>query len=77
MICNPLLYSLVVLTWCFSSCAQDKTPDRVILGDERFEEYVPALEGKKVAVFSNHSGIVGNVMNGSEYGPHLVDVLLE
>lgn len=77
MICNPLLYSLVVLTWCFSSCVQDKTPDRVILGDERFEEYVPALEGKKVAVFSNHSGIVGNVMNGSEYGPHLVDVLLE
>lgn len=81
-------------------------PD-VILGDERFEEYLPSLEGKRVAVFSNHSGIVGDKVSGSkladdvrengiteenslipflepsvpggkiEYGPHLVDVLLE
>ena len=98
------------------SCARCLGQDngRIILGDERFEEYVPGLEGKKVAVFSNHSGIVGDKITGSkladalresggcflvgeefdriagipflepsepggtiEYGPHLVDVLLE
>ena len=80
---------------------------KVILGDERFGEYIPLLEGNRVAVFSNHSGIVGDKVKGSrladdvrkhgitdqnslipflepsapggtiEYGPHLVDVLLE
>ena len=97
---------------CLVSCG--KTRERVILGDERFDEYVPGLEGKRVAVFSNQSGIVGDVVKGSrladvlaknggclsagkafdkaagipfsepsepggkvEYGPHLVDVLLE
>lgn len=50
---------------------------KVTLGDERFNEYIPGLKGHKVAVFSNQTGIVGDVMNGTEYGPHLVDVLLE
>ena len=29
-------------------------------GDERTEEYLPLLEGKRVALFSNRTGIVGN-----------------
>ena len=29
---------------------------RVVLGDERFEEYQPLLQGKRVAVFSNQNG---------------------
>lgn len=58
------------------SCAQDGTPCRVILGDERFDEYVPGLVGERVAVFSNQSGIVGDVVTESGFGPHLVDVLL-
>ena len=33
---------------------------RVILGDEQFDGYVPLLLGKRVALFSNHTGIVGN-----------------
>ena len=33
---------------------------RVILGDEQFDAYVPLLQGKRVALFSNHTGIVGN-----------------
>ena len=56
------------------------------LGDERFDEYLPLLEGKRVAVFSNQSGIVGDVVleDDSEgdpdwinftYGPHITDVL--
>ncbi|MCR5747631.1 MAG: DUF1343 domain-containing protein [Lachnospiraceae bacterium] len=32
----------------------------VILGDEQFDEYLPLLEGKRVALFSNHTGIVGD-----------------
>lgn len=32
----------------------------VVLGDEQFEEYLPLLEGKRVALFSNQTGIVGN-----------------
>lgn len=32
----------------------------VTLGDERFDQYLPLLHGKRVALFSNHSGIVGD-----------------
>ena len=40
---------------------------QMIIGAERTEEYYPLLEGKRVAVMSNHTGMVGN--------EHLVDVL--
>lgn len=46
---------------------------RVVLGDERFEEYQPLLEGKRVAVFSNQTGIVGDKVTGSK----LADALAE
>lgn len=32
----------------------------VILGDEQFEEYLPLLEGKRVALFTNQTGVVGD-----------------
>lgn len=79
---------LGVLTYA-SSCGMvrigervDRGSGRVVLGDERFEVYIPELEGKRVAVFSNQSGIVGDVMTVDKsgnpvYGPHLVDVLME
>lgn len=34
--------------------------ETVILGDARFDEYLPLLKGKRVALFSNHTGIVGD-----------------
>lgn len=46
---------------------------KVVLGDERFEEYQPLLEGKRVAVFSNQTGIVGDKVTGSK----LADALAE
>lgn len=46
---------------------------RVVLGDERFEEYQPLLQGKRVAVFSNQTGIVGDKVAGSK----LADALAE
>ena len=36
---------------------------RVILGDEQFDAYIPQLEGKRIALFSNHTGIVGDQTN--------------
>ena len=46
---------------------------RVVLGDERIEEYQPLLQGKRVAVFSNQTGIVGDKVTGSK----LADALAE
>ncbi|MGN1226304.1 MAG: exo-beta-N-acetylmuramidase NamZ domain-containing protein, partial [Candidatus Cryptobacteroides sp.] len=46
---------------------------KVILGDERSEVYLPLLEEKRVALFSNHSGIVGDRAEGLLY-PALEEV---
>ena len=43
-----------------------ETADTVVLGDERFDEYLPLLEGKRVALFSNHTGIVGDETSGAK-----------
>ncbi|MBQ9010639.1 MAG: DUF1343 domain-containing protein [Clostridia bacterium] len=41
--------------------------ESVVLGDEQFDVYLPLLEGKRVALFSNQSGIVGNrILNAVE-----------
>ena len=43
--------------------------EKVVLGDEQFESYLPLLEGKRVALFSNQSGIVGNrILGGTQEG---------
>ncbi|MCR5788677.1 MAG: DUF1343 domain-containing protein [Lachnospiraceae bacterium] len=47
----------------------------VILGDEQFDEYIPLLEGKRIALFSNHTGIVGDD-TGAE-SRHILDALIE
>ena len=46
------------------------TPERVILGDEQFEVYMPLLEGQRVAIFSNQTGLVGNTKT------HILDTLI-
>ena len=71
---HAILASLLICIQGFSAPTQNK---RIILGDERFEEYVPLINGKRVAVFSNHTGIVGDKVTESGYGPHLVDVLID
>ena len=45
--------------WMLASCSS-----RVVLGDERFDVYLPLLEGKRVAIYSNPSGIVGDKVDG-------------
>lgn len=42
--------------------------DSIITGAERMSSYLSKLKGKRVAIFSNHTSIVGNA--------HLVDTLL-
>ena len=43
--------------------------ERVILGDEQTSEYFPILKDKRIAIFSNHTGMIGD--------KHLLDILLE
>ena len=71
---HAILASLLICIQGFSAPSQN---ERIILGDERFKEYVPLINGKRVAVFSNHTGIVGDKVTESGYGPHLVDVLID
>lgn len=42
---------------------------RVIVGAEQTNDYLPLLKNKRIAIFSNHTGMIGN--------KHLLDVLLE
>ncbi|MBQ8673200.1 MAG: DUF1343 domain-containing protein [Bacteroides sp.] len=43
---------------------------RIILGNEQTEEYFPLIEGKRIALFSNHTGMVSP-------DKHLLDLLVE
>lgn len=45
----------------------------LLIGDQRKDLYRPLLEGKRVALFSNHTGLAGS----SADSPHVLDVLLE
>ncbi len=49
--------------------SSDAYPDSVIVGAARFDAYMPLLEGKRVALFSNHTGIVD--------GRHTLDHMIE
>ena len=51
------IYLTITALLTLFSCSSS---DRVILGDERSDVYLPILEGKRVALLSNHSGIVGD-----------------
>ena len=68
--CHFILAAIWFYAAAFCSCANIKVKKidksyienspRVILGDEQSEKYLPLLTGKKVALFSNHSGIMGD-----------------
>jgi len=44
---------------------------RVVTGDERTELYLPLISGKRVALFSNQTGLVGKGHR------HVLDLLVE
>ena len=64
-LCLALMLALLPL---FAALAEAETalqgPGEVVLGDEQFDAYLPLLAGKRVALFSNHSGIVGDRTSG-------------
>lgn len=51
-----------------AATAEAKTPE-VVVAAARTGEYLPALRGKRVAIFSNHTGMVGD--------RHTLDIMLD
>lgn len=67
---NILLLAALLVCWGIQSAMPPRWDNRSIqLGDERKELYLPLLKGKKVGLFSNHSGV-------NSQGAHILDVLL-
>ena len=62
-------FLLLALLLCSVSLCCRAQQGRVIPGDEQTEEYFPLPKGKRIAVFSNHTGMVGD--------RHLLDILVE
>ena len=60
--------SCCLTTECAEKCPA-KCNEAVKVGAERTAEYIPFLKGKRVAIMSNHTGMVGN--------KHTLDVMLE
>ncbi len=54
------------LTFSVLACGNINSSDKVVLGDERTEIYLPLLKGKRVAILSNQTGIVGDVVLDAE-----------
>lgn len=61
------LFLLIILAMLWvAPCVQAQ---RVVMGDEQIDAYLPILKNKRIALFSNHTGMIGQ--------KHLLDVLLE
>lgn len=58
---------IVILAFITLHCQAKQS--RVIVGAEQTNDYLPILKNKRIAIFSNHTGMVEN--------KHLLDVLLE
>lgn len=59
---------LIVILTCITFYCQ-ANQNREIVGAEQTNVYLPLLKNKRIAIFSNHTGMIGN--------KHLLDVLLE
>ena len=59
---------LIVILTCITFYCQ-ANQNRVIVGAEQTNVYLPLLKNKRIAIFSNHTGMIGN--------KPLLDVLLE
>lgn len=62
-----LLFVLVILVCPFFASSQDEC-EKVLVGAERVELYLPKIKNKNIAIVANHTSLVG--------GKHLVDTLL-
>lgn len=65
ILCLCLALALVMPFGAWAEKSSElKSPSNVVTGDAQFEAYIPLLEGKRVALFSNHTGIVGDRTSG-------------
>lgn len=60
---SVLLFVLVAIFLPATICAE------VTVGAARTDQYIPQLKGKRVALFSNHTGLVD--------GKHTLDIMLD
>lgn len=63
----PLACLAVTLTMCADK--KENTDTEVVVGAAKTSEYIPQLAGKRVALLSNHTGMVGD--------KHTLDIMLE
>lgn len=66
LISKVLLLSVTAFLW-FGCQAEAQSARDVIVGAAQVDSYLPMLQGKRVALFSNHTGMVGD--------RHTVDVM--
>lgn len=59
---------IIILTLFSFSCQATEPSEKIKVGAEQTEEYLPALKGQRVAVLANHTAMVGE--------QHLVDMLI-
>lgn len=80
---TKLFFLLVIFSLVFCSCNSNRkiedvteikfvSDSEIVLGDEQFDEYFPLLKNRRVAIFSNQTGIVGDKIDGE----HIVDALI-
>jgi uncharacterized protein YbbC (DUF1343 family) len=62
------IFPILLLLVAYTSEAQTMN-GKIITGADRTEVYIPVLKGKRVAVFANHTAVIGST--------HLVDSLLK
>ena len=63
LILAAVIFTLLNLGGCGGSSSDSSS--QVLLGDAQFDKYIPLLNGKRVALFSNHTGIVGDITSES------------
>ena len=54
------IFALVSMSAVCNASSHNELSGPVLLGDEQFDIYIPKLNGKRIALYSNHTGIVGD-----------------
>ena len=67
LIMNRKIMIIILLVLVFSNIVV--SAQEVVVGAARIDQYVPLLKGKKIGLFSNHTGVVN--------GRHTLDIMLE
>lgn len=71
---STYLFSVLFLIFGMTVCGQSKN-NSIEVGAERFDLYVPLLEGKKVGIVGNHTSIIVKENNSTNF-THLADTLI-